>query len=91
MLVKRYIVFHSINYAGNVHLDRAGAVALVKELISLHLVQPSLISIEKNTRGAFSLIMKVDGDIQGVKHLIAEKNLVIEEDKEKGYLIIFEP
>jgi hypothetical protein len=91
MLVKRYILCPSINYAGNVHLDRAEAVALVKELISLHLVQPSLISIEKNTRGAFSLIMKIDGDLQGIKHLIAEKNLAIEEDKEKGYFIIFEP
>jgi hypothetical protein len=72
-------------------LDRAEAVALLKELIGLHLVQPSLISIEKNSRGGFSLIMKVDGDLQGIRQLIAEKNLAIEEDKKKGYYIIFEP
>ena len=91
MLVKRYIVYQWVNYTGNVHLDRAEAVSLLKELISLHLVQPSLISIEKNNRGTFSLIMKVDGDLQGIRKLIAEKNLAIEEDEEKGYFIIFEP
>jgi hypothetical protein len=72
-------------------LDRAEAVALLKEIISLHLVQPSLISIEKNPRGGFSLIMKIDGDLQGIRKFIAKKNLAIEEDKKKGYFIIFEP
>jgi len=79
------------NLYGDVHLDRAEAVALLREMISLHLVQPSLISVEKNTRGGFSLIMKVDGDLQGIKRLIAKKNLAMEEDKKKGYFIIFEP
>jgi hypothetical protein len=75
---------------GNVHLDRAEAVSLLKELIRLNFVQPSLISVEKNTRGTFSLVMKPDGDLQGIQ-LIAEKNLAIEEDKKKGYCIIFKP
>ena len=70
-------------------MDRAEAVALLKELISLNLIQPSLISVEKNSSGGFSLIMKVDGDLQGIRQLIAEKNLAMEEDKEKGYCIIF--
>jgi hypothetical protein len=69
-------------------LDRAEAIALLKELISLNLVQPSLISVEKNSRGSFSLIMKVNGDLQGIRQLTAEKNLAMEEDTEKGYCII---
>ena len=72
-------------------MDRAEAVALLKELISLRLIQPSLISVEKNAGGSFSLVLKVDGDLRGIRQLIAEKNLAIQEDKRKGYFIIFEP
>ena len=88
-MLKRYIVYQSVSCTGDVHLNRAEAVALLKELISLNLIQPSLISVEKNASGGFSLIMKVDGDLQGMRQLIAEKNLAMEEDEEKGYCIIF--
>ena len=89
MFVKLYIVYRSIK-KGDVHLNRSEAVALLKELIRLHLVQPSLISIEKNASGTFSLILKANGNIQGVRQFITEKNLVIEEDEKNGYCIIFE-
>ncbi|HMK93856.1 MAG TPA: hypothetical protein VK536_00495 [Candidatus Limnocylindrales bacterium] len=72
-------------------MDRAEAVALLDELISLHLVQPSLILIEKNSNGSFSLVMKVDGDLKGLRQFVAEKKFAMEEDERKGYLTIFEP
>jgi len=72
-------------------LDRADAIALLKELVSLHLVQPSLIMVKKNADGSSSLVIKVNGNIQSVRQFVAEKNLAMEENQKTGYFIIFEP
>jgi len=70
-------------------LERKEAIALLRELVDRNLAQPSIVSIDKNERGGFNLVIK--DDCQMIKQFIAEKKLAIKEDKEKGFCIIFKP
>jgi hypothetical protein len=70
-------------------LDRSEAIKLLKELVSLGLVLPALVSIEKNKLGAFSLIMKGDSNFQAMEQFVFAKNLAFKE--EKGFFIIYTP
>jgi len=76
---------------GNVHLDRQEAIALLKELTDLKIIQPSFVAIEKNKQSGFVVIIKGDCDIQALKELVAERNLAIETEKGKDTITIFEP
>jgi hypothetical protein len=68
-------------------LERKEAVALLKELVDSNLAQPSIVSIDKNKRGRFNLVIKAN--CQMIRQFIAEKKLAIKE--EKGYCIISKP
>ena len=70
-------------------MERKEAIALLRELVDRNLAQPSIVSIDKNERGGFNLVIK--DDCQMIKQFIAEKKLAIKEDKEKGFCIIFKP
>jgi hypothetical protein len=72
-------------------LERSKAVALLKEMIVLNLVLPSIIDLEPNKHGKFDLILKGDCDTQSFRQFIAERKLELEENKEKGYCIISKP
>jgi hypothetical protein len=72
-------------------MDRADAIALLKELTNEGLVNPQMISIGKNEKGTFSLMLKPNGHINAVRKIAAAKGLAVNEDKEKGYCTIYKP
>ena len=71
-------------------MKRHEAVALLKELSSEHLLQPSLVLIEQRTPDRFQLCVKGGYDRQGIEVFIQKYNLEIEENLTKG-LCIFKP
>ena len=76
---------------GGAHLDRHEAVALLKELNGLNIIQPSFVTIEKSKQGGFVIVIKGEYDIRALKELVAEKNLAIETNKGKDTITIYEP
>jgi hypothetical protein len=70
-------------------LERKEAVALLKELVSLSLVEASFVVVKENKPGKFGLILKTDCNAPGLKQFIAERDLAIEDDKQKDYCIIY--
>lgn len=72
-------------------MDRKEAVALLRELIIRNLALPSLVSLQENKHGKFDLVMKADCDSQPLIQFIAEKNLVLTENKKNGYCVISKP
>jgi hypothetical protein len=61
----------------------------VKELVTNNLIQTTWLSIEK--RGPESYELQFKGDINRylVETLLQKNNLTLEENKEKGYFIIY--
>jgi hypothetical protein len=72
-------------------LNRAEAVDLIKELITLGLVLPSFVTIDENQEGKFGLTIKADSDMTEVRAFLACKNLMLYENKETGFCSIFKP
>lgn len=72
-------------------MKREEAVALLKELSVEHLIQPTLVLIEKRTPDSYQLTVKADYDGHGVQLFVQKFNLAISEDKERGFLTIFTP
>jgi hypothetical protein len=70
-------------------LDRVEAVALLKQMITLGLILPSFVSVEKNSNNGFNLVLKSEGDLLEVRAFLSNKNLVLFEDKEKGTFTIY--
>jgi hypothetical protein len=70
-------------------LDRVEAVALLKQMITLGLILPSFVSVEKNSNSGFSLVLKSEGDLLEVRAFLSGKNLMLFEDKEKGTFTIY--
>jgi hypothetical protein len=60
-------------------------------MVTLGLVLPSFVSVEKNKQGTFSLTMKANGNIPDIKSFLANRDLVLSEDKEKGLCTICKP
>ena len=79
---------NSRGFEGN-FLDRSQAVALLKELIRLNLIQSSFVSIDKNKQGTFSLNFKCNDNIPEINVFLVGKDLVVSEDKEKGTCSIY--
>ena len=72
-------------------MDRKEAVALLRELIILNLVLPSLVSLQENKHGKFDLVIKADCNSQSLIQFIAEKHLVLTLNKKNGYCVISKP
>jgi hypothetical protein len=66
-------------------------VALVKELVGNTLIQTNWLSIDKRKPESYEL--KFKGDCEGyvLDTFLQKHNLAIEENKEKGFYIIFKP
>jgi hypothetical protein len=73
---------------GNAYLDRAEVVDLLKELITSGIIQPTLVSIEKNKQGTFILTLNTNGNLPELRAFLIPKNLVYSEDREKGICTI---
>jgi hypothetical protein len=70
-------------------LDRKEAVALLKEMITLGLIQPSFVSVDRNKLGSFSLNFKANGDLPEIKAFLCDKGLLLSEDPERGTYSIY--
>ena len=77
-----------MEWRGNL-LDRKEAVALLKELGTDHLIQPSLVLIKQRTPDSYQLTIKGDYDLKEIELLLKNRNFCIEENK--NYLNIFKP
>ena len=68
-------------------MDRREAVALLKELGTEHLIQPSLVLIKQRTPDSYQLEIKGNYDSQRIEEFLNNKGFSYEENKD--YLIIF--
>ena len=78
-------------YLGDVHLDRKEAIDLLKDLIVHDLVEPSWVSIEVRTPNHYQIQIKNNYNRNRIEQFIRDNNLIVEEDKEKRYLLINNP
>ena len=67
-------------------LKREEAIATLRELISLGLVNPSFASLD-SINGNFSLMVDADCDLPQLRQFIRERNLLVHE--ERGYCVVF--
>ena len=72
-------------------MNRTEAVSLLKELVSKNFVQPPFVSIEKDDKSTYSLVMKGYGDLTYIRAYLADKDLILFEDKEKEVCVIYKP
>jgi hypothetical protein len=71
-------------------LDRNEAISLLREMSEHHFIQPSQGAIQGNEFNSYSLILKTRNSLF-LSAFLAEKELVLHEDKEKGICKIFSP
>jgi hypothetical protein len=72
-----------------VHLERDQAVALLKEIITHDLAQPTAVYVREN-KGKFELVMK-DECRSPLQNFISEKGLKWRVRKDLGVCIIYKP
>jgi hypothetical protein len=70
-------------------IKRVEAVALLKELGSEKLIQPSVVLIEQRKPDKYQLCVKGNYDCYEIESFLKKYNLSFEEDITKGYLCIF--
>ncbi|MGA2681227.1 MAG: hypothetical protein ABSF44_05435 [Candidatus Bathyarchaeia archaeon] len=70
-------------------MDRKEAVALLKELGTEHLIQPTFVLIKQRTPDSHQLQIKGDYDREEIELLLKNRKFSLEENKD--YLIIFKP
>jgi hypothetical protein len=71
-------------------LNRNEAISLLKELLDHHFIQPSHASIHRDEIDNYSLILKIRNSLF-LSAFMADKDLVLHEEKEKGICRIFSP
>ena len=74
---------------GGVHLERKETVALLKELGTEHLIQPSSVLIKQRTPDGYQLEIKGNYDCQAIEEFLKNRGFSYKENKD--YLIIFKP
>ena len=67
-------------------MERDEAIAILRELISLGLVNPSFVSLDE-INGNFSLMFDAHCDLPKLRQFIRERNLLTHE--ERGYWVVF--
>lgn len=72
-------------------MERHEAATILKRLLRLDLVRPSLVSIELNKHGKYNLEIKGDYDKQAITEFLKENKLAMKEDTEKGICLIYKP
>ena len=70
-------------------MKREEAVAILKELESEHLIQPSLVHLQRRTPDQYQLQMKGNFNCQEIDAFLRNRGFSCEENKD--YLIIFKP
>ena len=72
-------------------VKREEAAALLRELATKQFVQPQLVLIDQRTPNSYQLKIKGDYDRELIEIFAHYKNLAVEEDNARNYLIVFEP
>jgi hypothetical protein len=72
-------------------MERAEAVALLKELGVGLLIQPTMVMIEKRTPDRYQLRIQGNYDRNEIERFVQKFYLSVKEDKAKNYLFIFKP
>jgi hypothetical protein len=72
-------------------LERKEATDILREIISLGLAIPSLVSLEVNKQGKFSLEFNGDFNSQAIKDFVESRKLAFKENILKGFCIIYKP
>ena len=72
-------------------LDRAQAIAMLKELIENDLVEPSYVNICERLPNHYQIQIKCDYNKQQIETYAKKHGLIIEEDKDQKYCLIFKP
>ena len=68
---------------------RAQAIAVLKELVANGLIDTAWVSIEERKPNSFELRVKGNGDCSLIDPFLQKHNLTLEENKEKGWLVIY--
>jgi hypothetical protein len=66
-------------------------MTLLKELIGKDLVEPSHVSIGERQPNDYQLQIKTKYNRLQLNDFVNEKGLVVEEDKEERYLLVYKP
>ena len=68
---------------------RAQAIAVLKELVANGLIDTAWVSLEERKTNIFGLKVKGDCDHSLIDPFLQKRNLTLEENKEKGWLVIY--
>lgn len=81
-----------LKYVGNVYLDRKQAMALLKELIAGYdLANPDYVNIINSKDKHCQIQIKCDYSKSRIEEFAKKYGLILEEDKEHKYLVIYKP
>jgi hypothetical protein len=72
-------------------MRREQTVALVKELVANNLIRTNWLSIDRRKVDSYELRFRGDCQRHDVEVFLQNRNLAMEENKEKGFCIIFKP
>lgn len=70
-------------------MNRLEAMAMLKELVTNNLVEPSYVSISERKPKDYQIQIKCDYNKEEIEKYAKKYGLTIEGDKEKKYLLIF--
>ena len=76
---------------GETGVDRVEAMALLKELVAVNLVDPSFINMLHKEPNHYQLQIKGEYFRSEIEEYAKQFGLSVEEDKERKYFVIFKP
>ena len=66
-------------------------MAILKELVAMDLVEPSFVHISERITNHYQIQIKSDYNREKIEEHAKKQGLIIKEDKERKYLMIFKP
>jgi hypothetical protein len=72
-------------------MKREEAIALLTEMASLQLIQPVSVQLEQHKPDKYMIKIKNGFNTEQIEAYIRNKKLQLQHDREKEYLLIFEP
>ena len=72
-------------------MNHEQAVKIAKDLMCQYIEHLSVLSIVEDERGQFSITFRADGSLESLRAYLANRNLVLFDDKENGVFRIYEP
>lgn len=70
-------------------MDREQAMAMLKELVAMDLVEPSFVHISERIPNHYQIQIKCDYNREKIEEHAKKQGLIIKEDKERKYLVVF--